>query len=61
MRIFRYPIEKELLNEKLDRRKKLYDRSLISSINDIFMQVAKFGDEAIYKLTEEYDNTLLSG
>ena len=59
MRIYRYPEEKELLNQKLSRRKKLYDRSLIQSVTDIFNQVAESGDEAILHLTEKFDHVQL--
>ena len=59
MRIHRYPEEKELLNQKLSRRKKLYDRSLIQSVTDIFKQVAESGDEAILHLTEKFDHVKL--
>ncbi len=59
MKIYQYPEQWESLKHKLDCRKRLYDRSLISSINDIFLQVAETGDQAIFDLTEKFDNTSL--
>jgi len=61
MRIFIYPKESDQLHEKLSQRGKLYDRSLITSISEIFSQVAESGDEAIYRLTREFDNAQLKG
>ncbi len=60
MKIYKYPAEKEGLNRKLARRKKLYDRSLIQSVTDIFHQVAETGDNAILRLTEKFDQVRLS-
>ncbi len=52
MKVYTYPEEKELLVKKLERRKQLYDRSLIQTVADIFNQVAKSGDKAILDLTK---------
>ena len=61
MIVFRYPDEEQLLQSRLSKRKRLYDRSLIASVNDIFAQVADSGDQAICQLTEEYDGTTMDG
>jgi histidinol dehydrogenase len=60
MKVYTYPEEKELLVKKLERRKQLYDRSLIQTVADIFNQVAKSGDKAILDLTKKFDNTSLN-
>jgi len=59
MKIYKYPSEIKQIRNKLARRKHLYDRSLISAIVELFEEVAKYGDKAIYELTEKYDDTKL--
>ena len=60
MKIFNYPEEKEVLRFKLERRKQLYDRTLILSISQIFSDVEKQGDKAIIELTKKFDQTDLT-
>ena len=60
IKIYNYPAEKELLDAKLARRKNLYDRALITSISDIFSQVAQQGDNAIIELTKQFDQADLT-
>lgn len=58
--IYKYPVEKSIIKDKLKKRKELYDPSLVDSIRNIFRSVKKSGDDYIYKLTKKFDNTDLS-
>ena len=55
MKVFQYPAEKEQLQQKLEKRKHLYDRSLIAQVNGHFLKVQENGDKAILQLTRDFD------
>ncbi|MEF3306908.1 histidinol dehydrogenase [Paenibacillus sp. GYB003] len=56
---YRLPEEREELDRRLERRRKLFDRSELQDVNGLFGQVEREGDEAVMRLTESFDRVKL--
>ncbi|MFC1891841.1 histidinol dehydrogenase, partial [Thermodesulfobacteriota bacterium] len=58
--LFKLPRDKEALKTRLEPRKQLFNRELISNIADIFEDVENSGDTAIKDATSKFDNVQIA-